>query len=63
MEYKGFRATEPVFEEDVFHGKIDGIDDCILFEGNTLNKYEQNFHESVDDYIEMCEQYGKPIKQ
>ena len=42
-------------EDEVFFGKIEGIDDSISFEGSSVNELNHSFHEAVEDYIELCE--------
>jgi predicted HicB family RNase H-like nuclease len=49
-------------EDDVFFGKIEGTDDLILFEGNTVNDLKKAFQESVDDYIETCIKFKKTLR-
>ena len=42
------------FEEDqVFHGRIVGLDDFIAFEGNDLKQLEENFKTEVDQYLDL----------
>ena len=40
-------------------GKVIGISDKIIYEGNTVPELELDFHESVDEYIEFCNEMGK----
>ena len=37
-----------------FFGKIEGINDLVTFEGKTVDKLISSFHETVDDYLELC---------
>lgn len=46
-------------EEKVFFGKIEGINDLILFEGQSVSELIKAFHEAVNDYIELCKETGK----
>ena len=41
-------------------GKIEGIDDLIMFEGSSVSELKKMFKEAVDDYIEICKQTNKP---
>lgn len=54
LEYKGFTG---VFNWDndtnVYYGDVINIRDTITFEGDTLEEVEQEFHNSVDDYLEF----------
>lgn len=64
FEYKGYTA-HAVFDDDggVFHGEVAGTKDVITFEGTSVEKLVQAFHDSVDDYLEFCEERGeKPDK-
>ena len=60
LEYKGYYATVHFNAEDeVFHGKIIGINDHVSFEGTTVTDLKAAFHEAVDDYLETCKELGK----
>ncbi len=60
LEYKGYHAKIE-FNADSFtiRGKIDGINDYIDFESDSLDKIEFEFHSAVDDYLAFCEEVGK----
>ena len=61
-EYKGFFTTIKYSSEDkVFYGKIENIDDLVLFDGNTVEEAFHYFVESVEDYIDMCKELEKVI--
>lgn len=67
MTYKGYTGTVRYSEEDeVFHGKIEAINDLIMFEGTSVRELKKAFHEAVDDYLETCREMGrepqKPFK-
>ncbi len=60
LQYKGYYASLHFSsEDDVFYGKILGIDDLVNFEGASVKELKKSFHEAVDDYLETCEQLGK----
>lgn len=60
MKYKGYRASASYSEEDgCFIGKVLGIGDTLIFDGDTVSELKQMFHESIDDYLEMCKETGK----
>ena len=60
MEYKGYIGKISYSTEDeVFYGTIHGINDLITFEGDSVNELKKAFHESVDEYLEMCERLQK----
>ena len=60
LEYKGYHSKIE-FDHDnyVLYGKIEGIDDLIIFESSDVSKIEEEFHLAVDDYLEFCEEVGK----
>jgi len=64
LTYKGFMGTVHFSAEDkVFHGKIEGIDDLVTFEGHSVEELKKAFHNEVDDYIALCKEMGKePIR-
>ena len=60
ITYKGFIGAVHFRAEDkVFHGKIEGIDDLVTFEGKSVDELIKAFHEEVDDYINLCKETGK----
>jgi predicted HicB family RNase H-like nuclease len=62
ITYKDFIATVHFNADDeVFFGKIEGINDLITFEGKSVLEIKKAFHESVDEYILLCKKAGKEI--
>ena len=60
LTYKGYVGTvEYSTEDDVFCGKIFGINDLVNFEGESVSEIKKAFEEAVDDYIETCKAIGK----
>ncbi|SHF75179.1 Predicted nuclease of the RNAse H fold, HicB family [Salegentibacter echinorum] len=60
LEYKGYIGTVEFSADDkVFFGKIQGMNDLVLFEGESVSELENSFKESVDDYLETCKELGK----
>jgi predicted HicB family RNase H-like nuclease len=45
--------------DDVFYGKITGIDDLVSFEGESVKELKSAFVEAVEDYIGLCKSLGK----
>jgi predicted HicB family RNase H-like nuclease len=41
-------------EDEVFYGKIIGINDLVSFEGTTVKELKIAFEEAVEDYLETC---------
>lgn len=59
LKYKGFIGSVAFNENDnVFFGKIEGIDGLVNFEGESVKGLTDAFHEAVDDYIAYCEEEG-----
>lgn len=40
-------------------GRVVGISDKIIYEGNTLEELENDFKESIDEYVDFCKEVGK----
>lgn len=60
LNYKGyFSKPEMSFEDGILYGKIEGINDLVTFEGETISQLREAFKEAVDDYLEYCEEVGK----
>lgn len=60
LEYKNYYAAVHFNADDeVFHGKIIGINDLVSFEGTTVKQLKAAFHEAVEDYLETCLELGK----
>lgn len=67
ITYKGYIGSVRFSEEDeVFHGRIEAINDLIMYEGTSVKELKKAFHEAVDDYLETCKEMGrepqKPFK-
>ena len=43
-------------EDDVFHGKLEGVDNLIMFEGNTIDEVCDAFIDAIGDYTELQKQ-------
>jgi predicted HicB family RNase H-like nuclease len=50
-------------EDETFYGKIEGIDDLVLFEGQTVEGLKLAFKDAVEDYTAACEKYGKQVEK
>ncbi len=44
-------------------GKLDMINDLVTFEANNANDLEENFKNTVDEYIETCKELGREPKK
>jgi predicted HicB family RNase H-like nuclease len=62
LNYKGFIASVSFVDEDnILFGKIEGINDLIMFEGESVTEIKKIFREAVDEYIESCKHFNKPL--
>ena len=60
MKYKDYLGSVEFSEEDgVFFGKVQGIRSLISYEGTTARELVRDFHEAVDNYLELCEKNGE----
>lgn len=58
--YKDYIGSVHYSEDDeVFFGRVEGIDDLVTFEGQSVPQLKAAFHEAVDDYIEIAHANGK----
>jgi len=59
IEYKGYVG---VFEFDpsidAFHGRLVGLRDVVTFQGRSLDELRKEMAESVEDYLELCNEAG-----
>jgi len=47
-------------QDSCFFGKIEGIDDLVTFEGQTVKEIKE---EAVEDYKRLCTSVGKPMQK
>ena len=60
LSYKGYTGKvsfDGHFE--IFHGEVCGLRDVVTFQGHTAKQIKKAFRDSVDDYLEFCEELGK----
>ena len=59
MTYKGYIGSVNYSDKDqVFFGKIEGINGLVNFEGESVKELTTAFHEAVDDDLAYCEDEG-----
>ncbi|MDY4043920.1 MAG: type II toxin-antitoxin system HicB family antitoxin [Marinifilaceae bacterium] len=59
LSYKGYIGSVAFSEQDnIFFGKIEGINGLVNFEGESVKELTEAFHEAVDDYLEYCKEEG-----
>ena len=62
LKYKDFIGSVHFSGDDeIFYGKIEGINDLVSFEGGSVKELLSSFIEAVDDYIHLCTSHKKPI--
>jgi predicted HicB family RNase H-like nuclease len=60
MELRGFKArVEYSADDEVFFGRLLGIEDVVTFEGKTVRELKKAMKEAVDFHIEICERTGR----
>ncbi|MCE2718997.1 MAG: type II toxin-antitoxin system HicB family antitoxin [Dolichospermum sp.] len=60
MKYKGYESVVEFDDEaEIFHGEIINIRDVVTFQGRSVEELKQAFQDSVDDYLEFCQQRGE----
>ena len=64
LKYKGYIGSVSYSEPDkVFFGQIEGINDLVTYEGESVQELTASFHEAVEDYLIFCEEHDcKPEK-
>ncbi|MFT3824995.1 MAG: type II toxin-antitoxin system HicB family antitoxin [Chitinophagaceae bacterium] len=60
LQYKDYIASVNFSAEDeVFYGKVLGINDLISFEGASVKELKKSFRDAIEDYLETCKEVGK----
>lgn len=60
MVYKGYAAAvEFDGDDEIFVGRLVGINDVVGFHADTVEELKAAFHEAVDDYTTTCRRVGK----
>jgi predicted HicB family RNase H-like nuclease len=60
LEYKGYTGRVDFDDEaEIFHGEVCGLRDVITFQGRTAEEVKRAFRDSIDDYLEFCEELGQ----
>jgi len=64
IKYKDYLGSVHFSAEDeVFYGKIEGVNDLVTFEGKTVRELKQAFMEATEDYDELCKKTGKSAEK
>ena len=60
MVYKSYVGQVTFDDEaDIFHGEVVNTRDVITFQGKSVEEIRRAFCESVDEYLQWCEERGK----
>jgi predicted HicB family RNase H-like nuclease len=60
LEHKGYTGTLDVdIEAGELFGRVHGLRDIITFGGKTVEEAATSFRESIDFYLECCEEEGR----
>ena len=60
LKYKGYAGlVEYDDEAGIFHGEVIDLKDVITFQGQSVEELERAFRESIDDYLEFCQERGE----
>jgi len=60
LNYKGYYGSvEFSDEDDVFFGRIIGINDRITYEGDNVKTLRRDFEDAVEEYLDICFKLGK----
>jgi predicted HicB family RNase H-like nuclease len=60
LTYKGYNGQLEVdTEAGILFGRVLDLRDVITFKGRTVEEAVQAFHDSVDDYLDFCQQRGE----
>lgn len=64
LSYKGYVGSVHFNADDeVFYGKIVGVNDLVTFEGTTVADLAASFRDAVEDYVVLCRSAGKPARK
>jgi len=64
LTYKGYIGSVQFSADDnVFFGKLEGINDLVTFEGETVQELKDAFCYMVDEHIKDCEDENVPVEK
>lgn len=60
LNHKGYAGTvEADIEDDCLYGSVLHVNDCIVYQGKTIEELKSSFVSAVDEYLLTCEELGK----
>lgn len=64
IQYKGYSAQIRSSDRvGVMCGEVTGIRDVIAFHASSVGEVQELFRESIDDYLDLCEELGRRPNQ
>ncbi|ACK67651.1 HicB family protein [Rippkaea orientalis PCC 8801] len=64
LTYKGYTGNIEIdLDTGILFGRVLDIKDVITFQGQTVEEARQEFYNSIDDYLEFCEELGETPEQ
>jgi predicted HicB family RNase H-like nuclease len=60
LNYKGYTGQLEIDDDaGIIFGRVLDIRDVVTFKGETVAEAKQSFQDSVDDYLEFCQELGQ----
>lgn len=60
LTHKGYIGTVSFNANDeLFFGKVHGINDLVTFEGSSVRELKKSFKDSIDNYLQTCAKLKK----
>jgi predicted HicB family RNase H-like nuclease len=64
LTYKDYMGSVHYCAEDeIFYGKLEGIEDLITFEAKNVDALKAAFEDSVEDYLDICTRNNKEVEK
>lgn len=63
LKYKGYEGTAELdMDRGVCRGKVLLINDLITYESDSPRELQKQFEAAIEDYIQTCEELGRPAQ-
>ena len=60
LQYRGYLGSVRYSDEDqTLYGRLEFIRALVTYEGEDVKSLTKAFHEAVDDYLDLCNEYGR----
>jgi predicted HicB family RNase H-like nuclease len=60
LSYKGYAGRVELDDEaGIFHGEVLDLRDVVTFQGKSVEELGRAFQDSIDDYLQYCEERGE----